>query len=93
MCLLIPIFYFQHDCYNWFDRLNEAEATLLLGLKNNAQPSKSLERVLYQFRKENIVSFDTAHYTLRQFNIDYNHSLVTINISLFLQKKLNFFYS
>jgi hypothetical protein len=59
-----------------YDRLKEVEATLLLGLKNNAQPIKSLERVLYQFHKENTITFNTNHFSLSQFNIDYNHSLV-----------------
>ncbi|KAI7870096.1 kinase-like domain-containing protein [Mucor mucedo] len=69
--LYVVIAYYQLES----NKLREAESTLLLGLEKKAQPIESLERTLHQFHKEHIIVFNTTYYTLKQFNIDYNHYL------------------
>ncbi|KAG2235720.1 hypothetical protein INT48_009135 [Thamnidium elegans] len=55
----------------------EAETTLLLGLKNKAQPIKRLERVLNQFYFKKVIDFDTEYYRIIQYHNEYYKPLKT----------------
>lgn len=58
-----------------FFRKQEAETTLLLGLKNKAQPIKRLERVLNQFYFKKVIDFDTEYYRLYRYHDEYHKPL------------------
>ncbi|KAI9246412.1 kinase-like domain-containing protein [Helicostylum pulchrum] len=57
------------------NKKQEAETTLLLGLKNKAQPIKRLERVLNQFYFKKVIDFDTEYYRLYRYHDEYHKPL------------------
>ncbi|PHZ17458.1 uncharacterized protein RHIMIDRAFT_232887 [Rhizopus microsporus ATCC 52813] len=55
------------------NRLNDAHDSLLLGLKNNAIPTKRLRRAYEQFKSLNWIDFDQSEYTLLNYSNEYNN--------------------
>ncbi|CEG74264.1 hypothetical protein RMATCC62417_09502 [Rhizopus microsporus] len=55
------------------NRLNDAHDSLLLGLKNNAIPTKRLRRAHEQFKSLNWIDFDQSEYTLLNYFNEYNN--------------------
>lgn len=59
--------------FSHYVRLNDAHNSLLLGLKNNAIPTKRLRRTYEQFKSLNWIDFDQSEYTLLNYSDEYNN--------------------